>query len=114
MINILVYGTLRKGGTLHHIMEHIGAKLIKVKTILGFEMYNMGWYPAVIKKENSIIEVEEYQIKNDDLKILDRVEGYPNLYQRCNVDNDHTLIYYFEDSSKVEERELIVNGKWKI
>ena len=78
-MKIVVYGTLKAGGKLHHIMNDIGAKFIEATTLDGFDMYNLGWYPAIVESLYGKIYIEIYEINDDKIEMLDTVEGYPYL-----------------------------------
>ena len=69
--NLVVYGTLRKDGRLHELLNDqeflYGAKL------KGYDMYSNGSYPAIIEGEG-IITVEVYNVSEDVKNNIDWVE----------------------------------------
>ena len=57
-------------------------------TIEGYEMYNVGWYPAIIDGDGIIIG-ELYQVPNIDIPSIDMLEGEGSLYiKRCETVTD--------------------------
>jgi len=108
---LAVYGTLKKGGPLHHKLQEIDAEFMNNVILKGYEMYNLGWFPAIIKNPETYISVETYKIDAKDLHIIDRVEGYPQLYQRENTTAG--VIYYMEDKERVKNKEKTPQGYWE-
>jgi gamma-glutamylcyclotransferase (GGCT)/AIG2-like uncharacterized protein YtfP len=81
-INILTYGTLRKGYGNHHYMEN--SKFIgKGKTVNKYQMSASG-IPFVhpdIPLHNVVVEV--YEVTEEQLPFIDRLEGYdPNNHEK--------------------------------
>ena len=84
--NVFVYGTLMNGETNHHYLEN--SKFSGMATIEGYEMYNVGWYPAIIDGDGLIIG-ELYQVPTDDMPSIDMLEGEGSLYiKRCETVTD--------------------------
>lgn len=109
-MKVAVYGTLKKGGRLHMHMQSIEASFIEDAVLKDHQMYNLGWFPAIIEKEGSKINVEVYDVDENGLRRLDGIEGYPHLYQR--KDTEHGLVYYMQDPDSVVGAELIEDGNW--
>ena len=42
---VFVYGTLMKGESNHHFLEN--SKCLGASSVEGYEMYNVGWFPAI-------------------------------------------------------------------
>ena len=84
--NVFVYGTLMKGETNHHYLEN--STFLGMATIEGYEMYNVGRYPAIIDGDGIIIG-ELYQVPNIDMPSIDMLEGEGSLYiKRCETVTD--------------------------
>ena len=81
MENVFVYGTLRKGGFYHHLLED--SKFIDHGYVHG-EMHSLGRYSAVVLQEHSSNKVlgEIFSVSSDVLATLDHLEGYPEFYSR--------------------------------
>ncbi|WP_235075926.1 gamma-glutamylcyclotransferase family protein [Marinomonas profundimaris] len=76
---VAVYGTLREGLNNHTLISE--SKRIGHGWLTGFRMHNLGESPGVISThdDSGRIRVEWYDVSNDILDELDRLEGYdPN------------------------------------
>lgn len=84
---IFVYGTLKRGGKLHGWMRDI--EFISEGFASEVDLYlpnKKFMYPFCVKEEDaSGVYGEVYKIDNTELKMLDMVEGYPDLYKREEV-----------------------------
>ncbi len=79
---LFVYGTLMRGLSNHKYLKN--EKFICQTEILDFELYNVtNEYPGIIKKENSKVQGELYQINRQILEDLDKLEG--DEYKRIEV-----------------------------
>ncbi len=78
---VFVYGTLMRGEANHHYLE--GSTFIGPGLIEGYDMYNVGWYPAVARGDNLIVG-ELYEVPLKDMVDIDSLEGEGSLYEkRC-------------------------------
>lgn len=91
---VFVYGTLKKGGHNHRVMEQAGGAFIKHHTITGYKKIQPKElsFPYVIKTgdENDYVEGEVYEV--DNIKPIDWLEGYPSLYGKEEIE-PRTFIY---------------------
>ena len=71
MINIAVYGSLKKGRYNHGILE--GAELLGKSTVKG-QLYSMGAYPALVRQGENKYEVELYSVSEEVFNPIDRME----------------------------------------
>lgn len=105
--NVFVYGTLMKGETNHHYLENsicLGPAVIE-----GYDMYNVGWYPAITTGDNMIVG-ELYQVPKEDMFAIDMLEGEGHLYiKKCEtitIDGGKTALafvyIYMKDCSNLE------------
>lgn len=79
MKRILVYGSLRKG--LWNYAGHLkGCEPVSIYRVKGFEMYDLGGYPMVIRnKDADSIVVEEYLLEDkhfENIKLMEWSAGY--------------------------------------
>jgi len=82
---IFCYGTLKKGqcrGKVLSDQKFLG----NAKTIPAYSLFNCGTYPALVKQGNTSVEGELYEVDEDCLKRLDRIEGAPFLYKQAKVE----------------------------
>ena len=110
---VFVYGTLKKGGALHGHLEN--AKFVKEEELSGFEMFNVGWFPAIVKTDNkdSKVKGEVYEVDDNLMSTLDMVEGYPDLYQK--EETEHGFVYFMQNVEKVKELyPRVKNNDWDV
>lgn len=86
---IFVYGTLKQGQANHRYLE--GQQYLGEYKIVGFDMYNVGSFPAVVYGEG-VIRGEAYLVDDATLASLDRLEGHPRLYRREKVTIEGMII----------------------
>lgn len=114
-INVFVYGTLLEGEYNHRRLE--GATKQGNTTVVGFQMYSLGAYPACIRTDISEHEVigEVWNVTDEILKGLDRLEGYPHFYDRVLIDTPWgaTWMYYMSENKLRYSAELIPSGSWR-
>lgn len=93
---VFVYGTLKRGGRLHHCLtdsEYVGEGVVRGK------LYDVGAFPALIHSDSvaggsdhSYVRGEIYSVDADTLQHLDIVEGAPMLYRRESVEFYHVEV----------------------
>ena len=83
-MRVAVYGSLRKGFGNHGLLEdsiYVGEGITEAR----YTMLHLGGFPGVVKKGNTSITVELYDVDDETLRRLDRLEGHPNFYERLPV-----------------------------
>lgn len=92
---LFAYGSLRYGFELHGLLKN--SRFVGLAFTEGYKMYDVGSYPGVVKGEG-VIYGEVYEIDDETLSILDKVEDYrgrpDDLYIREKVK------VYFDDRRK--------------
>jgi len=109
---IFVYGTLRRGGCRHHLLQ--GAQWVgDAVTQARYRLYDCGEYPAMIEaQEGRAIRGELWKISEDLLPRIDFEEGLAEgLYERRSIDvyfdkEWHKAIAYLYKRSVVGLRDL--------
>ena len=104
---VFVYGTLMSGEFNHNYL--INSTYLSQGTIEGYDMYNVGFFPAIIEGDDLIIG-ELYQVPIKDLSAIDNLEGEGTFYlKKCETVRDaegktsFAYIYVFlEDVSNLE------------
>ena len=72
---LAVYGALRQEGPSNYLLNN--SKYIgDFDTELIYDMYSLGSFPALIADGNTSIKMEVYEINEDTLKVLNRVQEY--------------------------------------
>ena len=120
-VKVFVYGTLKEGGHNRHWLagsDPMGAGVIRDKQYI---MRNLGAYPALQKSDDGdLIFGEIHAINTDIVAQLDRLEGYPDLYDREWVTvedeygNAHLCLVYFVKEDWVEEYPVMSEGYWDV
>ncbi|SDA45131.1 gamma-glutamylcyclotransferase family protein [Methanobrevibacter millerae] len=79
--NVFVYGTLMKGeGNARYLQN---SAFLCTAVITGYQMYDVGWYPAIVSGDN-LITGELYRVPIKDMPAIDMLEGEGTLYiKKC-------------------------------
>ena len=108
---VAVYGTLRKGMGNHCLLsraEFLGSQ----RTDPIWEMYASGC-PVIVKGKSSIL-IEVYKVSKNNLNSLDRLEGYPDFYNRKIVKTNwgDAWIYFMEKLSLWPNMHKVEHGDY--
>ena len=104
---VFVYGTLMRGENNHHFLEN--STFIRTAALKGYELYNVGWYPAIIQGEG-IIPGELYEVPENDMASIDMLEGEGSLYiRKCELTADGSLAYIYEYAQETEDLDRIAS-----
>lgn len=120
--NVFVYGTLKKDKGNSYYLRN--SKFVGNGIVQGFTMVNLGSFPGAIDTKNGIIHGEIYEVDQDTLINLDRLEGYNtfrsnNFYTRQAVnvilkDGSTMEAYMYTLPEKyLEKYNIIENGNWE-
>lgn len=83
---VFVYGTLMRGESNHGYLQN--SSCLGKATIEGYDMYDVGHYPAIVAGDSLIIG-ELYQVPKEDMPSIDMLEGEGSLYaKRCETVTD--------------------------
>jgi gamma-glutamylcyclotransferase (GGCT)/AIG2-like uncharacterized protein YtfP len=106
MTDLLVYGSLKKGGGLHGYLE--GSQFIGTASLPGFGLYDLGAFPGIVPAAG-VVHGEVYAVDRGTLALIDRVEGVPHLYRRERLP---ALLRRFDDEPPidVEVEAYVFNG----
>lgn len=110
-MKIAVYGTLRKGGQLHHSYMK-KAKLLGKEVLSGYQMYSLGAYPYVIRGSGDIT-VEVYDVKPALYERLEKMETTVG-YDVAMVTTSHgdAALFYMSPLAHERLQQRIFNGDW--
>lgn len=81
---LFVYGTLQRGCD-NHALIAAGRRLGAAVTAPGFALIDLGPYPGMVRRGQSAVAGELYQVTPAVLEALDRFEGHPWLFRRARV-----------------------------
>ena len=116
---VFVYGTLKKGFGNHRLLEK--AHFLGEAYLRRTKMVDLGAYPAVITGGKKDVMGEIYQVDDETLARLDRLEGHPSFYERRqvkvfsvfqNVDTFIAWCYFMPQLSQVKHPAVIEEGIW--
>ena len=115
-VKLIVYGTLLSGERNHHFCRN--AVKITRCTVIG-TLYDTGCgFPAFQMEGNTTVKAELIEIPITDWTAVDRLEGYPRLYDRqlfkCTLSDGTTdagLIYIMNNLPPMAK--VIKSGDWK-
>jgi len=118
---IAVYGTLKQSEYNHKLL--VNAKFMGTGwTQSKFDFVDLASFPAVVATNKSPvnIHVEVYDATPDEFKAVERLEGYPTLYERMTTaikmttanKNITAHIYYMENASVYGPVSNISDGNW--
>jgi gamma-glutamylcyclotransferase (GGCT)/AIG2-like uncharacterized protein YtfP/lysophospholipase L1-like esterase len=100
-MKLFVYGTLKRGECRSHVLRS-QTFLGEVLTAARYRLFDTGSYPALVEDADGLaIEGELWEVDESCLKMLDAIEGVPDLYRRqsmtldkhCAVGEVQTYIY---------------------
>lgn len=83
MVEVFVYGTLKKGGSWHRLLsgsKYLGSASTQHEYTLTKDMVPMVWDAPGVR-----IHGEVYGVSDDTLRRLDELEGHPSWYTRREV-----------------------------
>jgi gamma-glutamylcyclotransferase (GGCT)/AIG2-like uncharacterized protein YtfP len=105
---LFVYGTLKKGYRLHRFLE--GARFLGDAQLKGFNMYNLGSYPGIVRDEAAgTVSGEIYDVDAPTLRRLDYVEGGYERQLHVTTDGKWVNVYVYPRT----EGEKVADGVWK-
>ncbi len=110
---LFVYGTLRMGQPNH---GRIGTAryLGRRRTRPGFELFDLGEYPAMVASAGGSVAGELYQVSEALLAELDVFEDHPHFFRRGAIElHDGTRAQaYLVPAERLAERRRIDGGDW--
>lgn len=111
---LFVYGTLMQGEVNHSYLRN-AQYMGRILTKPDYELIDLGYFPALLKKGNDSVHGELYEVDEDTLHRIDRLEGNPHFYYRDTVflDDDTTALTYFQRRSRNQPCIVISSGNWK-
>lgn len=118
MINIAVYGTLRRGNGNHLCLGN--SRQLGTTILQGFGMVSLGGFPAIDREEGSSVVIEVYECNEEAEERCNRLEGYdPNatehtFYDRISIDTEFGPAVVYVMPGILEERAhaRIATGDW--
>jgi gamma-glutamylaminecyclotransferase len=114
MTRIFTYGTLISGEPNHRVLR--GSRCLgPACTPPRFKLVDLGAYPGMLADGNTSVVGEVYDVGDDVLAALDRLEGHPHLYKRAPIvlAGWRRAETYFFPPAPAKGRTVIESGDWR-
>lgn len=116
---VFVYGSLLSGLANHRMIGRPTTVFLGEGRTLngGWSMMDMTHYPALfVDLDGPSVVGEVYEVDDETMSHLDRLEGYPGFYDRMEVmvtteGGDHICWVYFLDNA--EDLPRVPNNDWR-
>jgi gamma-glutamylcyclotransferase (GGCT)/AIG2-like uncharacterized protein YtfP len=107
---LFVYGTLRRGGSHHRLLD--GAELLGAwASGPHYDLLDMGPYPALVSGQRRVIG-EVYRIERGMLPALDVYEGCPGDYRRERITTPFGEAWLYLWDRPAPAAPVIASGDW--
>ncbi len=111
---VFVYGSLKAGQDNHGWLN--GGESLGRRRLIGAHLHDLGAYPMAVLKPGSeaVIHGELYSVDPAGLARLDRLEGYPDYYDRsrCRLSDSSAAWVYHGLPAQVAKAPRIPHGDW--
>jgi gamma-glutamylcyclotransferase (GGCT)/AIG2-like uncharacterized protein YtfP len=111
---LFVYGTLMRGEPAHALLER-AQMLGGVSTEMGYALFDMGAFPAMVASGLTSVLGEVYTVSADLLAAVDRYEGCPEFYRRRQVtlSDGSKAETYVLTAAQVQGCDEVDGGDWR-
>jgi gamma-glutamylaminecyclotransferase len=111
---IFTYGTLMSGEYNHDRIAH-ARFLGEARTALGYVLYDLGPFPALVREGLGSVAGELYEVDDETRAELDRLEGHPRFYCRTLIKlaSGGFAETYMLLRNHVRGRPVIESGSWR-
>ena len=114
MTRIFTYGTLLSGELNHRVLR--GSRCLgPARTPPRFKLLDLGAYPGMLADGDTSVAGELYEVNDDVLAALDRLEGHPRYYLRTPIilAGWRRAETYFFPAAHGAGRAVIESGDWR-
>lgn len=109
MIELFVYGTLRRGAPSHDRVA--GADFIEeTSTLPSYTLCSFGWYPGLVEGGSTAVVGEVYRISEERMSELDGYEGPWFRRGTVALASGRTAVVYLADPEIADGRPTIETG----
>jgi gamma-glutamylcyclotransferase (GGCT)/AIG2-like uncharacterized protein YtfP len=124
MNKVFVYGSLLSGMGNHVLLSDTKSKMLgECRTPRQFAMIDLGYFPGIVPAEKEPVEIlgEVYEVDDETLHRLDRLEGYNSsnpsygLYNRIEIDTEFgkAFVYTYNNRHGFIPSRLVADGDWR-
>lgn len=114
MTKIFAYGTLLAGQPNHRVLR--GSRCLgPARTPPRFTLLDLGPFPGLVADGKHVVHGEIYEVDDDVLAALDRLEGHPSFYTRRSIvlAGWQRAETYFFRARPTDRRTVIEAGCWR-
>ncbi len=111
---VFVYGTMLSGEANHRFLN--GARFLSSATTeVGFELVDLGGFPAMLRGGQNAVDGELYAVKRGGLIVLDELEDHPEYFRRCAVQlsDGRKVDSYLLPDAQAAPFPRIQSGSWR-
>ena len=117
-MKVFVYGSLMKGCGNDHLLKGSTLLAAEAITLPIFTMLHLGGFPGIVEDGHTQVIGELYEVDDDTLTRLDRLEGHPDFYKRKpiavrSVAGPDDAEAYFLPKVYARSCETIPSGNWR-
>ena len=118
-MKVAVYGSLMKGLYNHKQLGDNPKYLGEFYSEPVFSLYAVSTYPGLKRNGSTSVRFEVYDISVDDIKNVDRLEGYygknssSNLYNKFVMNSPYGKVICYEYNKSINKDKLVESGNWK-
>jgi gamma-glutamylcyclotransferase (GGCT)/AIG2-like uncharacterized protein YtfP len=114
---ISVYGSLRKTMSNHNYFLSTSKYKGTFSTEPEFTLHSLGSYPGLKKSGNTSVVMEVYEVEDDVLKRLNRLEGYDTntvatFYDRIELQTPWGVSFVYVYVNDLPKHSIVESGDW--
>ncbi len=113
-IKVVVYGSLKSGYGNHQ--HHLGnaIRLKDCETLPQYSLFSLGSFPGVIKGGRTSVQLEMYEVDEEQLRGLDGLEGNGSFYTREVIETSEGEAWiYLLPEERYKDHPVIEDGIWR-
>ncbi|MDX1286052.1 MAG: gamma-glutamylcyclotransferase family protein [Draconibacterium sp.] len=110
---VFVYGSLKSGHHNHALLrnaEFVSNHITEPK----FTLLDLGKYPAVLRQGTTSIHGEIYLVDQETFRALDKLEAYPDFYDRVLIPTEFGEAWMYTLVKKEHNYPVIKSGNWEL
>lgn len=113
MPKVFVYGSLRQGFQNHHWLKD-SVRLGSTQILPEWSMFDHGAFPALVHAGETAVVGEVYDITDETLEALDRLEMCPEWFQRKCIETEFGTAWIYHLPASEASSRIISSGDWAV